>query len=92
MDQPMKNSIPNIEKKNKLLKIVDSIYTFYRDGFRGMVLGKKLWTIILIKLFVMFVILKLFFFPNYLNTKFATDEEKANYVIEQITRNALKTK
>ena len=88
----MKNSIPNTEKKNNLLKIVDSIYTFYRDGFRGMVLGKKLWTIILIKLFVMFVILKLFFFPNYLNTKFATDEEKANYVIEQITRNALKTK
>jgi len=88
----MKNSIPNIEKKNKLLKIVDSIYTFYRDGFRGMVLGKKLWTIILIKLFVMFVILKLFFFPNYLNTKFATNEGKANYVIEQITRNALKAK
>jgi len=88
----MKNSIPNTEKKNNLLKIVDSIYTFYRDGFRGMVLGKKLWTIILIKLLVMFVILKLFFFPNYLNTKFATDEEKANYVIEQITRNALKTK
>jgi len=88
----MKNSIPNIEKKNNLLKIVDSIYTFYRDGFRGMVLGKKLWTIILIKLLVMFVVLKFFFFPNYLNTKFATDEEKANYVIEQITRNALKTK
>ena len=90
MDQPMKDSITNIEKKNNGLKIVDSIYTFYRDGFRGMVLGKKLWAIILIKLLVMFVILKLFFFPNYLNTKFTTNEEKANYVLEQITRSALK--
>jgi len=53
-----------------------------------MVLGKKLWKIILIKLFVMFVILKLFFFPNFLNTKFETDEEKSNYVLEQITRTA----
>jgi hypothetical protein len=66
---------------------VGNLYTFYRDGFSQMVLGKKLWKIILIKLFVMFVILKLFFFPNYLNTKFETDEEKGNYVLEQITRN-----
>jgi len=75
-------------KKNKPIKIVDNIYTFYRDGFRGMTLGKKLWKIILIKLFVMFVILKLFFFPNFLNTNFQTDGEKSNYVLEQITKSA----
>lgn len=74
--------------KNNPITIVDNIYTFYRDGFKGMTLGKKLWKIILIKLFVMFVILKLFFFPNFLNTNFHTDEEKGNYVLEQITRNA----
>ena len=77
-----------IVKKNNPIIIVNNIYTFYRDGFRGMTLGKKLWKIILIKLFVMFVILKLFFFPNFLNTNFNTDEEKGNYVLEQITRNA----
>jgi uncharacterized membrane protein len=81
----------NVEKPDNLIQIINNIYTFYRDGFRGMVLGKKLWKIILIKLFVMFVILKLFFFPNYLNTKFQTDEEKGNYVLEQITRNASKS-
>jgi len=78
-------------RKNILINIINSTYTFYRDGFRGMVLGKKLWTIILIKLFVMFVVLKLFFFPNYLNTRFATNEEKTNYVLEQITRTASKS-
>jgi len=67
---------------------INNIYLFYRDGFKGMVLGKKLWTIILIKLFVMFFILKLFFFPNFLNTKFQTDEQKGSYVLEQITRDA----
>jgi len=74
--------------KHNLLNIVNNIYTFYRDGFKGMGVGKKLWKIILIKLFVMFVILKLFFFPNFLNTKFETDEERGNYVLEQITRDA----
>ncbi len=78
-------------KNHNLIKGINSIYTFYRDGFKGMVLGKKLWKIILIKLFVMFVILKLFFFPNFLNTKFETDVEKSNYVLEQITRNAAKS-
>ena len=63
------------------------VYTFYIDGFRVMVLGKKLWKIILIKLFIMFAILKLFFFPNFLETNFQTDEEKSNYVLEQITKN-----
>ncbi len=65
---------------------IKNIYTFYRNGFKGMVLGKKLWKIIFIKLFVMFVILKLFFFPNFLNTKFDTDEEKSNFVLEQMIR------
>ena len=75
-------------KKINLTKTVNNIYTFYRDGFKGMVIGKKLWKIIFIKLFVMFAVLKLFFFPNYLNTKFETNEEKSNYVLEQITRNS----
>jgi Domain of unknown function (DUF4492) len=78
--------LKNFKNHKNLIKIVDTIYTFYRDGFKKMVLGKKLWTIILIKLFVMFVILKLFFFPDFLNTKFQTDQEKTNYVLEQITR------
>lgn len=62
------------------------VYTFYTDGFKGMVLGKKLWKIILIKLFIMFAILKFFFFPDFLNTNFQTNEEKSNYVLEQITK------
>ena len=41
------------------------IFHFYRDGFRDMKLGKTLWLIILVKLFIMFFILKLFFFPNF---------------------------
>lgn len=59
---------------------------FYYDGFRSMTVGKKLWIIILIKLFIMFAILKVFFFPDILKKKFETDEERSNYVIEQLTK------
>ena len=73
---------------NKTLKndnVVLRVWRFYLEGFRAMTLGKTLWAIILIKLFIMFFILKLFFFPNILKTKFDTDEERANAVIENLT-------
>ena len=54
------------------------------EGFRSMTLGKTLWAIILIKLFIMFFILRLFFFPNILQQKDDTDEERANQVIENL--------
>lgn len=50
-----------------------------------MTIGKTLWAIIIIKLFIMFAILKIFFFPNFLKSNFKTDEERSNYVIERLT-------
>ena len=72
-------------EENKILKnnsIPLKIWRFYMEGFRNMTLGKTLWAIILIKLFIMFFILRLFFFPNILQQKYDTDEERANQVIE----------
>lgn len=44
--------------------ILYKVYRFYADGFRTMTLGRVLWAVILIKLFVIFFVLKLFFFPD----------------------------
>ncbi len=65
------------------------IYTFYRNGFKAMTVGRTLWKIILIKLLVMFAVLKLFFFPNYLDTHFQTDEQRADHVLEKLARPAV---
>ena len=56
-----------------------SAFNLYRDGFRQMTLGRTLWAIILIKLFVIFAILKVFFFPNYISTH--ADEGKESEVV-----------
>lgn len=61
------------------------IFNFYYQGFKGMTVGKSLWLIIIIKLVIFFIILKIFFFPNFLKTNFRTDEERSNYVIEKLT-------
>lgn len=68
--------------------MIQSVYSFYRDGFRRMRVGKKLWAIILVKLFIMFAVLKVFFFPNYLKTNFATEHERAGHVLGNITQSS----
>ncbi len=61
------------------------VVSLYYNGFREMKLGKTLWKIIVIKLIVMFAVLKLFFFPNYLKTQYDSDQQRADHVINQIT-------
>lgn len=58
-------------------------YDLYRDGFRHMRLGKLLWVIVLVKLFVIFVVLKIFFFPNFLS-QHAQEGEEDEYVASQL--------
>lgn len=64
------------------------IFRFYLEGFRSMDLGRTLWAIILIKLFIMFIVLKIFFFPRYLN-QFDTKSEKEDYVSKELVDRAL---
>ena len=61
------------------------VYDLYVDGFRSMKLGRTLWAIILIKLFVIFVILKLFFFPNFIK-EHAPDGDESEFVATQILK------
>ncbi len=76
--------MPQSENRSKDSWMRKAAY-LYIDGFKNMGrLGKMLWVIILIKLFVFFVILKLFFFPNYLNTNFETEQERVDHVTNEL--------
>ena len=59
----------------------------YVDGFRNMTVGRSLWALILIKLFIIFFILKIFFFPDRLNSDFESDSQRAEAVREALTQN-----
>lgn len=72
-------------KKNPVVRV----YHFYLEGFRQMTLGKTLWALILIKLFIMFFILKLFFFPNFLK-KQGSKEDIQEYVATELIERGIK--
>jgi hypothetical protein len=50
-----------------------------------MTLGRSLWKIIIVKLVIMFAILKVFIFPNFLKSNFSTDEARAEHVLNELT-------
>ncbi|MFV0480811.1 MAG: DUF4492 domain-containing protein [Campylobacteraceae bacterium] len=68
------------------MKFLKSIWFLYYDGFKNMRVGKKLWAIIGLKLFIMFFILKIFFFPDALalqqeeNNKTKSDVVLENFI------------
>ena len=59
------------------------VFDLYYDGFRQMQLGRTLWAIILIKLVVIFLVLKLFLFPNFIK-QHADEGKEADFVATQV--------
>lgn len=74
----------NITSRNRGKNPLTAIWRFYIDGFRSMTLGRYLWAIILIKIAIVFLVFKLFFFPDILEQNYDTDAERA-----QAVRNSL---
>lgn len=63
------------------------IWSMYADGFRNMTVGRYLWAIILVKLVILFLVFRLFFFPDILARDYDTDEERADAVRTSLIRN-----
>ena len=59
---------------------------FYYDGFTGMSSwGKKVWIIIIIKFIIIFAVLRIFFFPDFLRKNFDNDKERSDHILNQLT-------
>ena len=59
-----------------------SIWNFYVEGFRNMTWGRTLWWLILLKVIILFAVLRAFFFQPVLSGK--TDEQKIEHVGMQL--------
>lgn len=68
------------------MRTIKKIVNFYIDGFKSMTWGKQLWMLIFFKLFLIFFIMKFFFFSDTIEDKYQTDEEVGMHVLENITK------
>jgi len=63
---------------------VQKILSFYIDGFQSMRVGKKLWAIILLKLFLILTLFNYFVYDKSIKTEYKTDIQKSNFVYENL--------
>ena len=68
-----------------MIRLIKNIFFFYRDGFAGMKLGKRLWILVIIKLILLFTLVK-YFFPDILQEEFSSDAERSDYILKQLTQ------
>ena len=64
--------------------IFRSVWNLYADGFRNMTWGRTLWWLILLKVVILFLVLRLFFFQPVLGGK--TEEQKIEHVGGELTK------
>ncbi len=69
-------------------KLIVAIFNFYRDGFKNMTWGKSLWLLIFLKIIILFLILRVFFFKPVMAGK--SEEQKIEYVGDQLAAPKLK--
>ena len=65
--------------------ILKKVWLFYRDGFKNQTWGRPLIWLVILKFFILFAILKVFFFRPAMDGM--TDAEKSEAVGENLTRN-----
>ena len=59
-----------------------SVWNLYADGFRNMTWGRPLWMLIFLKVIVLFLVLRMFFFEPVLSGK--SDAEKSEHVGKEL--------
>ena len=60
-----------------------AVFRFYSDGFRNMTWGRQLWLLVLIKLFILFAVLRVFFFRPYYGGM--SDGQREEHVATELT-------
>lgn len=67
-----------------MLRRLIAIWNFYVEGFRSMTWGRQLWWLILLKIVILFVVLRGFFFRPVLAGK--SEEQRIEYIGDQLTQ------
>lgn len=66
--------------------MIRSLYNNFIIIIKKSSTARKVLIILCVKLFVIFIVLKIFFFPNFLKSKFDNQKDRSNYVLEHLTK------
>ena len=68
------------------MNFIKKFFRLYYDGFKSMKIGKTLWTVIAIKVILLYGVLKFFVFDENLKSLYPKEEEKIHFVLDNLTK------
>lgn len=80
-DNPLAAKYTERSRQSLFRRVCD----LYVGGFREMTVGRRLWALILIKLVILFLVFRLFFFPDHLKEDYDNDADRARAVRTSLT-------
>lgn len=63
-------------------RTIIAIYNFYIEGFKNMTWGRQLWWVILLKVIILFLVLRAFFFRPILAGK--SEQQKIEHISNEL--------
>ncbi len=63
-------------------RTIIAIYNFYIEGFKNMTWGRQLWWVILLKVIILFLVLRVFFFRPVLAGK--SEQQKIEHISNEL--------
>lgn len=63
-------------------RTIIAIYNFYIEGFKNMTWGRQLWLVILLKVIILFLVLRAFFFRPVLAGK--SEQQKIEHISNEL--------
>jgi hypothetical protein len=68
------------------MKYIKNIFFFYINGFKNMKVGKKLWSIIFIKVFIILFVLNFFVYDRSISSEYTSDAQKSEFVSKNLIK------
>lgn len=78
--------IMNICQERVKMRLLKSIYGFYLEGFKKMVIGKTLWKIVFVKIALILLVLNYFVYDRSINTEYKSEKQKSDFVYKNLVK------
>lgn len=68
------------------MRVLQTVYGFYLEGFKKMVIGRVLWKIVALKIALIVLVLNYFVYDRSIKTEYKTEQQRSDFVYRNLVK------
>ena len=68
------------------MRVLQTVYGFYLEGFKKMVIGRVLWKIVALKIALIVLVLNYFVYDKSIKTEYKTEQQRSDFVYRNLVK------